>query len=1154
MKKRLSGRITGLVILTALIIANAFPVIAAQKDEEHYSPWYDSVSEMLSAGEYEEGVVIAGIDMSKAARPGDPGSALETKKHLYTEELFSEAEQQDDGVCIISVRRDDMTTEQILKLLASDDSVVFAEPNYIMNAQSLKDGDTNSAKGSQVMLASGNGTAPDASILQWSSNENTSLHAANKANNVAVRIPGWPDGSNMDHEIIVAVVDQAVDFSNPDLADRAYTFSPELKEKLGCDDHGFNAMRVAKDEQFTFENDAIHGTHVAGIIGASWDGSGVSGVASNVRLISVQIGIGNGYTDLLDALRGYRFIKEAIENGVDIRIINNSWGQKQTSKALDAAVTELGRLGAVSVFAAGNNGEDLNASVFQVAMLADNPYAITVAATTPSGELDVLSNYGKSIVTLGAPGFGILSCMPVQNSVYIPSMASANKFYEDFEDAKVGESESLSVKICQVEYSSSEDGSRPDPDKPISGTEGVVVSGDGEMGFEGKNVLKVPVDLSKLKDGEYSQCALKIDFGDVSALGISAGDILGFAYGGKDDIYHIRTFDASGGSGQDDMSVAYKDTWDIGTYTITEKSDTGNLSFIAEISPNDSPEIYFDTFGIGNELQPYGFSSGTSMACPFVSGAAAVIASRHFEELEGLSAPESAERLASYVRSSVRPFASLDGKTSTGGIIDLTVDTGSADALKKLGPDITDLAVNGSEVVLTGSHFGDVQGDASAVKYTAGNNSDLAASVISWSDDSVVLALGKDFEGVMEVTLTATNGKYDSIIKYISKSSDIYEKDHHFGSGTGEVFEIDEPGLADDPEVLGDFETNGLLIAGNGRLYYMPTMTRVDLSPALRSLYCYDPDTDSWTVCPAYPAWIMRASGAWFDGRLYVKGTTVETDDSGKVPFYGRGDGQETGAVCVYSYTPGDSSWVEFSAENVAVDHTLFAAESNLMLAGVTDAEYWEAEDKNYPGPRIYDSESGAGEPLSSISLNDANPWAGYVGGHVCICEYVYPQGYTIYVLDDNMEAAEENSIAFPGFWFGGMGSGTDYSDKVEERDFSLATDGEMLILTGLVAENGSTDTFILDADEGAFIPFDKRASDVQVYIPCAAVLDGRLYVIGSSNFEPGYRVFRSTLLPGVETADAAVGGSDNSMQWILIILLEAIVLGLLILVRIRKE
>ena len=197
-RRSVSGRI--IAVIMAAMLAAAFP---APVNAETQSRWYDSISSMLSAGEYEEGVVIAGIDMSKAKRPGDPGSALETKKlRSSADEIMTvdpgEAEAQkdliswlrqlkdrltgqyDDSVCITSIRRSDMTTAQILRALAADESVVFAEPNYIKSIESTGggDGDPSGSAGTA-------GLASDASGLQWSSSESTTLHAAEKNGDVS---------------------------------------------------------------------------------------------------------------------------------------------------------------------------------------------------------------------------------------------------------------------------------------------------------------------------------------------------------------------------------------------------------------------------------------------------------------------------------------------------------------------------------------------------------------------------------------------------------------------------------------------------------------------------------------------------------------------------------------------------------------------------------------------------------------------------------------------------------------------------------------------------------------------------------------------------------------------------------------------------------
>ena len=605
--------------------------------------------------------------------------------------------------------------------------------------------------------------------------------------------------------------------------------------------------------------------------------------------------------------------------------------------------------------------------------MANNPYAIIVSSTDASGNLADTSNYGDGIVTLGAPGVDIISCIQSQNAKYIPMMAENNAIYENFECG------STPLAIYQVDRETGE---------KVEGTDGAIVTSDEAMGFEGSHVISVPVNDSFTFSKYGSRaCSFRIDFGKISTA--SAGDSFGFAYGGSDAMEIASVSDNK----QYYFQKNHAGSWNICEYTLTDDDfteanessaaeagaasddaedggstdDAGNssagtvreLSLTLTLVINDTDEVYFDTIGIGREKNPYGFKSGTSQASPAAAGAAAVIASRHFDELENMDAA-SAEKLAGLVRSSVRPIPSLAGKVSTGGMIDLSADTGYTPSL--LSPDLTDVVVSGRNVTLAGDCFGSSAGTVTLRKYVAGKDSlEIGSEVTDWRDKCVTLSLGEDFEGIMEAELTASNGKTDTIVKFISKSRDLFEDDHYFGGNTGEPFALD----LSEPEVKGDHESPGVMIALGDTIYYMPVMTTVEDLPAYRALYCYDPAKDSWSACPDYPVWIAYASAAVFDGKLYVKGNLVETDDSGNIPFYDHFSMEIDGEACVYSYTPGESSWKKCSAGNVAATQTLFSTDSALLLAGSAFVgKIDEGGDWTDTKIQEYDPENGAGEVL----------------------------------------------------------------------------------------------------------------------------------------------------------------------------------------------
>ena len=103
--------------------------------------------------------------------------------------------------------------------------------------------------------------------------------------------------------------------------------------------------------------DAGHGTHVAGIVGAIRNGSGVDGVAPAVRIMPLRA-VPDGDERDKDVANAIRY---AVDNGA--RIINMSFGKSHSPQksVVDEAVRYAESKGVLIVHAAGNDGADLNA-------------------------------------------------------------------------------------------------------------------------------------------------------------------------------------------------------------------------------------------------------------------------------------------------------------------------------------------------------------------------------------------------------------------------------------------------------------------------------------------------------------------------------------------------------------------------------------------------------------------------------------------------------------------------------------------------------------------------------------------------------------------------------------------------------------------------
>ncbi|CAM5229638.1 Peptidase S8 OS=Lysinibacillus sphaericus OX=1421 GN=LS41612_09420 PE=3 SV=1 [Lysinibacillus sphaericus] len=176
------------------------------------------------------------------------------------------------------------------------------------------------------------------------------------------------------YDVKVAVIDSGVDYKHPDL--QAQVLPP------------YNAVKPADSPVAD-----AHGTHVAGIVGATKDnGIGGHGVYPNAKILPIDVF--NGQEDASDFAIA-QGILYAIEQKADI--INMSLGGYGESPLMEEAVKMAIDKGITVIAAAGNEATD---TYFFPASFES---VISVGATNEQNKLASFSNYGSS-VNLVAPG------------------------------------------------------------------------------------------------------------------------------------------------------------------------------------------------------------------------------------------------------------------------------------------------------------------------------------------------------------------------------------------------------------------------------------------------------------------------------------------------------------------------------------------------------------------------------------------------------------------------------------------------------------------------------------------------------------------------------------------------------------------------------
>lgn len=324
------------------------------------------------------------------------------------------------------VLADNVKVQDAIAELQKNDAVEYAQPNYILHAYPVFEGNNEEgfqevAQVAPAMLpvpctfpgidyppgcsADTNGAKPALNPAPAEVNPPVADPDLSKAYGISKigATTAWTTfkGSK---DFIVAVIDTGADYNHKDLSFNMWR-NPNPSDKQ--DIVGFDFVH---NDGLPYD-DNEHGTHTAGTIGAvGGNGVGVSGVNQRVSIMALKFLSGQGSGTTADAVRA---IDYAIGHGA--KVLSNSWGGKadQDNKALGDAIERARAANVLFIAAAGNdsgNNDVPSQADYPAAFTNDN--IIAVAATDSKDSLARFSNIGAKSVHVAAPGVNVYSTIP----------------------------------------------------------------------------------------------------------------------------------------------------------------------------------------------------------------------------------------------------------------------------------------------------------------------------------------------------------------------------------------------------------------------------------------------------------------------------------------------------------------------------------------------------------------------------------------------------------------------------------------------------------------------------------------------------------------------------------------------------------------------